>query len=125
MFFTVLIFIMFSVAALIVSLIAWRQKSKPLYITGWILVGIMILMTIANFRVIRLIFIYNDFQSLLILAVILFLPAIFLIKYSSDKPIDSSLDGGTAGGAITEEYLDEIINSPEEDIDYEEDLDLR
>lgn len=41
-----------------------------------------------------------------------------------DTPSEG-FDGSTPTGAVTEEYLDEVINAPEEDIDFEDGLDLR
>lgn len=51
-------------------------------------------------------------------------PIYFLIQAKSN-PANTSFDGSEASGKVTEDYLDEIINSPDEEIDFEEDLDLK
>jgi len=46
------------------------------------------------------------------------IPVFFLIK-SKQTIKTSSLDGLTSEGEVTDQYLDDIINAPDEEIDYE------
>lgn len=69
-------------------------------------------------------FLLQEFFGILIFATFLVIPIIFLVKAKQDKPADA-FDGSTATGAVTEDYLDEIINAPDEEIDFEDGVDLR
>lgn len=70
---------------------------------------------------------------LIILFCLLFIPIAFQVKYIQDTQpksteIDSSstsFDGASSGGEVTEEYLDEVINAPDEEINFDDEYDLR
>ncbi|MBD3639203.1 MAG: hypothetical protein HUJ25_17740 [Crocinitomicaceae bacterium] len=118
------IFLLLAVASMILSILSWRLKSNPLFIAGAICTGLMFLIVIANFDVVKEIILYRDIIPMIFFLVLLGFPIFFLIKAKTDKP-PSSFDGSTAGGKVTEDYLDEIINAPDEDIDFEDGIDLK
>ena len=123
---TVFFYMLLGLAAVIVSAVAMRQKLQGLIITGWILVGLLTLIIVTHLR-----FVAELFQDQLILVILVLggvyvIPILFLVKAVDKKSSAAdSFDGSTAGGKVTEEYLDEVINAPDEDIDFGEDLDLR
>lgn len=57
-------------------------------------------------------------------AAIVGIPIYFLIQ-SKLKSSNQSFDEASNSGPVTQEYLDEIINAPEEEINFEDDLNLK
>lgn len=123
--FTFILYFVFGLAALIISLISAREKRKPLIISGWILVGIMTLMVLTHLPFAQDLFADREFFVLVVLAAIYILPIVFLTQSLSQKTTTDALDGSAASGAVTEEFLDEVINSPDEEINFEDELDLK
>ena len=115
---------LFALAALIVAIIAWRDKNKTLFIIACCLLGVELLIILSYWRWLYLLAGFSPMFLILQLAAIL-LPGFFIIKYLVDKPKNTALDGAEQGAPVTEEYLDSIINAPDEDIDFEEDLYLK
>ena len=123
----ILFYFILGVVALIMSILAWRLKENVYFIIGWICVGLMGVMAVVYWRWVEFLIREADIFILLLLASVLGFPIYFLIqsKLGGGNSESSNIDGSSAGGPVTEEYLDEIINSPEEEIDFEEDLDLK
>jgi len=114
----------FALAATICAIIAWREKNKTLLIIACVLLGLELLIILSYWRWLYWIAGFSVIFLILQLTAIL-LPGFFIIKYFVDKPSNNAIDGAEAGAPVTEEYLDSIINAPDEDIDFEEDLDLK
>lgn len=107
--------------AILFSVLAWRLRSNVFFILGVICTSIVLLIAIFSFKYIGRMLKNQDFFYLLFFASLLGLPVFFLIK--SKLPTENnSLDGSSASGAVTPEYLDEIINAPDEEIDFEDGL---
>lgn len=115
-------------AALLMGILAWRLKEQVYFIIGWILIGLMGVMAVVYWRFVEFMIRDVNIFLIVILGSLLGFPIYFLIQSklgNKNTGGSSNIDGSTAGGAVTEEYLDEIINSADEDIDFEEDLDLK
>lgn len=118
-----LIEFIFALAAVICAILGWRQKNKTLIIIASVLLGIELLIILSFWRWLLWIAGFDTiFFILQFLAIAL--PIFFIIMFLVEKPKNESLDGVSAAGPVTEEYLDDIINAPDEEIDFEEDLDL-
>jgi hypothetical protein len=110
-------------AAIVVSVLAWRLKNRALFYLALVLTGLILCYELYNIRWVISLF-QADFLWGMIHLMFIAIPVFFLIKYATDKATDS-FDGGKTGAPVTEAYLDEIINSPDEEIDFEEGLDLK
>lgn len=92
--------------------------------TGVVLTGIVVLIEIWQYQLIYWMIRMQNIFVLLLFFSFIGVPAYFLIM-AKQKKTNDSFDGVGNGGQVTTEYLDKIINSEDEEIDYEEDLDLR
>lgn len=110
-------------AAIITSILAWRLKNSALFYVSIALTGIMLFYELYNIKWIISLFKF-DFLWGMIHLMFIAIPVFFLIKYATDKA-DSGFDGAKTGAPVSQEYLDEIINAPDEEIDFEEGLDLK
>lgn len=117
-------FLILGVAAIIFSILAWRLKANVHFIIGVCCTSLILLICIFNYDIVVYMFLSQEFFGILFFATFLVIPIIFLVKAKQGNPTDS-FDGSKATGAVTEDYLDEIINSPDEEIDFEDGVDLR
>ena len=106
------------------SIMAARTREQNHLIVGAIATAIVLLITLFNWKDALYMLQNRDIFSLLFFGSFVIIPIIFLIK-SQQSIKNQSFDGSTAGGPVTEEYLDEVINAPDEDIDFDKDYDLR
>ena len=109
--------------ALLFSIFAWRHKKDVHFYIGLIATAIVVIYSAINYQYILNLMVDNIVLFILHLSFIV-IPTYFLIQSKIDKPVNS-LDGSDASGQVSESYLDEVINAPDEEIDFEEDLDLR
>jgi hypothetical protein len=112
------------ILAILFSVLAWRLKQNVFFILGIVFTAIYLIYAIINYE-----FLWGLLQSgshvfVIFNAAFIILPILFLVKSKTDKP-PKSLDGIEANGAVTEEYLDSIINAPDEEVDFEDGLDLK
>ena len=110
-------------AALLFSVFAWRLRKDVFFYLGLFFTGILVIYAAINYEHLLFTMINNTIWFLIQMAFIGF-PIFFLIQ-SKMNLANNSLDGSSATGQVTEAYLDEVINAPDEEIDFEEDLDLR
>ena len=112
------------ILAILFSILAWRLKNDVFFYLG------------AGFTFIILVYltVYYDFflgllesgNTLFVMINVAFvaIPVYFLIQ-SKMHSKHQSLDGINTKGPVTQEYLDEIINAPDEEIDYEDGINLK
>ncbi|MBK9191882.1 MAG: hypothetical protein IPM77_10390 [Crocinitomicaceae bacterium] len=114
LFFYLIIFIL-SIPALIFSILSWRLRTPVMFWLGVGFTGLLLVMMLFNFDFIYSLVtqIENGIQGILIIAM-LFLPVLFLILSKTSKP-DSGNDS-----EVTDDYLTKIIESEDEEINYEE-----
>lgn len=123
----------FGAASIIVSAVASRTRNKGLFITAWILIGLNLMLMLGILEFLEWFMKERNMFMLIILFCLLFIPIAFQVKYIQDTQpksteIDSSstsFDGASSGGEVTEEYLDEVINAPDEEINFDDEYDLR
>ena len=119
-----IVFLIVGTAAIIFSILAWRLRNHGYFMTGIVLTGIVALIEIWQYELIYWMIRMQNILVLLLFFSFIGVPAYFLIM-AKQKKTNDSFDGIGSGGQVTTEYLDKIINSEDEEIDYEEDLDLR
>ncbi|MEO9531443.1 MAG: hypothetical protein ABJG68_14160 [Crocinitomicaceae bacterium] len=110
-------------AAILLSVLAWRLKNSSLFYVAIGATGIMLIYELYNIKWIISLF-KHDFMFGMLHLMFLAIPIFFLIKYATDNA-NSGFDGAKTGAPVSQEYLDEIINAPDEDIDFEDGLDLK
>lgn len=112
------------ISAIVFSILAWRLKKDIFFYLGIGFTAIYCIYAAYNIEFLMSLLNYGDMLFLLFNLSFIIIPAYFLIS-SKINSKDSSFDEAKAGGPVTEEYLDEIINSPEEEVDFEDDYDLK
>ncbi|MEX1002959.1 MAG: hypothetical protein WDZ35_12650 [Crocinitomicaceae bacterium] len=112
------------IAAILFSILAWRLNNQTFFILGIIALGIYLIYFFVHFHWNIQLLLSGNAITILINLAFIGLPIFFLIK-SQLKKEQNSFDGGEGGGPVTQEYLDEIINAPDEEIDFEDDLNLK
>ena len=110
-------------AALLFSVFAWRLKKDVYFYLGLVFTSVLVIYAAINYEHLLFAMVNETMWFLIQMAFIAF-PVYFLIQ-SKMNPANNSLDGSSATGYVTEAYLDEVINAPDEEIDFEEDLDLK
>jgi hypothetical protein len=115
-------------ARILFSVLAWRLKNEVFFILSCVTTSLMLIYIIYTFADIADSVRYDPVFFLIHLLFI-GLPIFFIVKYFQDKnkigAPSASLDGAENGGPVTEEFLDDVINSPEEDLDFSDGVDLR
>ena len=119
-----LLFLLLGTAAIIFSILAWRLKNNVHFVIGICCTSLILLICLFNYDLVVYLFLREEIFGILFFATFLVIPIIFLVKAKQNKPSES-FDGSQATGAVTEDYLDEIINAPDEEIDFEDGVDLR
>ena len=126
--FYILLFYLGGALNILFSVLAWRLKSQAFFIVTCVISGLMLIYMGFNFLEIIDSASFDPvffFMNLLFIG----LPIFFIIKYFQDinksKRPSSGFDGANEGGPVTEEFLDEVINAPDEEIDFSEGVDLR
>ena len=109
--------------AIVLSVLAWRLKNQTLFYVAIAVTCLIVFYEVYNIKWIISLFSYDFVWGMLHLMFIA-IPVFFLIKYATDNA-DASFDGGKTGAPVSQEYLDDIINAPDEDIDFEDGLDLK
>lgn len=109
-----LILFVLSIPALIFSILSWRLRTTVMFWLGVGFTGLLLVMMLFNFDFIFSLVtnIDNGIQGIVVVAM-LFLPVLFLILSKTSKP-DS-----TSGSEVTDDYLTKIIESEDEEINYE------
>ena len=124
----VMLFFLGGGAGILFSVLAWRLKNEVFFILSVIVCGLMIIYIAYNFLDIISMVKFSPVMFLLHL-VFIGLPIFFIVKYFQDKNKHggdhSDIDDDQNSGAVTDQYLDEIINSADEDLDFGEGIDLR
>ena len=124
----VLLSFFIGVGAIIFSVLAWRLKTNVMFWLGVGFTGLMFLVVALNIELLWEMLITPDsaIYPVLIFACLI-VPIGFLIGAKS-KPtrgggtgVTDDYVGGSEGnsGEVTQEYLDSIINSPDEDIKFD------
>ena len=118
----------FGAGSIIFSILAWRLKAEVMFWFGVGFTGIMLLIIGVNFKELIDMLFYPDAAifSVLIFSCLI-IPAGFLIaaKLKPTRGAGMALTDDYVGGAegnsgeVTQEYLDSIINSPDEDIKFD------
>lgn len=121
--FVTLLVVICGFLALLFSIFAWRLRQDVHFYLGLIFTSILVIYAAINYQHLFFMMINNTMWFMIQMAFIGF-PIFFLIQSKMSLP-NESLDGSEATGKVTEAYLDEVINAPDEEIDFEEDLDLR
>lgn len=119
-----IIFFVIGFVAIFFSVMAARTREQNHFIVGAIATGIVILIALFKWDLVYFMIMTRDVFSLLVFGACIIIPIIFLVKTQQTK-VNNSFDGSEANGPVTEEYLDEVINAPDEDIDFDKDYDLR
>ncbi|MCB9223331.1 MAG: hypothetical protein H6582_04055 [Crocinitomicaceae bacterium] len=112
------------ILAILFSVISWRLKSDVFFYLGAAFTLILVIYMGFNYE-----FLLDQINSgnmlfVLFNAAIVGIPIYFLIQ-SKLKSSNQSFDEASNSGPVTQEYLDEIINAPEEEINFEDDLNLK
>lgn len=110
-------------AAMLFSILAYRLKKDVFFYLGLGCTAIILVYAVINYAYFYLL-LFDNLLLFFIYLTFLVLPIYFLILAKTEKPPES-FDGSTSTGKVTQAYLDEVINAPDEEINYEEDLDLR
>ncbi len=121
--FVFLLVVLCGFAAILFSVFAWRLNNDIFFYLGLICTSILIIYAAINYEHLYYLMINSTMWFLIQMSFIV-CPIYFLIQAKTNSP-NNSFDGSEASGKVTEDYLDEIINSPDEEIDFEEDLDLK
>jgi hypothetical protein len=109
----IVLLLVLSIPAFIFSILSWRLRTDAMFLLGAIFTGILFLFYLLSYEL--FIFLLMDINSLLIglfLLVMLAIPVYFLIASKMAKPVNPDSD-------VTDDYLTKIIESDDEDIDYE------
>jgi hypothetical protein len=126
--FYIILFYIGGALNILFSVLAWRLKNQAFFIITCVLTGLLVIYMGFNFLEIMD---AARFSPVFFFLHLMFigLPVFFVIKYFQDQKkvgqASDGLDGAHQGGEVTEEYLDEVINSPDEEIDFSEGVDLR
>lgn len=121
--FVLLMVVVCGFAAILFSILAWRLKQDVFFYLGLICTSILVIYAAINYQH----FIYMMLnETLLFMVQMAFIgfPIFFLIQ-SKMTSTDTSLDGSEATGKVSEAFLDEVINSEDEEIDFESEMDLK
>lgn len=114
LFFYLILFIL-SIPALIFSILSWRLRTPVMFWLGVGFTGLLLINMLYHFD-----FIYNLVTNIengiegIVVVAMLFLPVLFLVLSKASKR-DSSGDS-----EVTDDYLTKIIESEDEEINYEE-----
>ena len=126
--FYIILFYVGGALNILFSVLAWRLKNQVFFILTCVLTGLLVIYMGFNFLEIMD---AARFSPVYFFIHIIFigLPVFFVIKYFQDQKKfgqpSTGLDGAYEGGPVTEEYLDEVINSPDEELDFSEGVDLQ
>ncbi|UKN02763.1 hypothetical protein K6119_04440 [Paracrocinitomix mangrovi] len=113
------------VAAILTSILGWRLKEKSLTVIAIVALGVQMIFYFASFQTVLFLILFSNFFMLFVFASLIIIPVIFIIKSYDDKPVvTEEIDGPVINGQPTQEYLDNIINGPDEDLNLEDDYDL-
>ncbi|MBN4070914.1 hypothetical protein JYT72_00260 [Crocinitomix catalasitica] len=104
------------ICAIIFSILASRLKQDVFFILGCIFTGIILIYVIYNYEWIWYLVNEGALFGLLILSFIV-IPVIFLIQSKQSK------SASIGDSEVTDSFLDDIIQSEEEDINFDEDID--
>jgi magnesium-transporting ATPase (P-type) len=116
------------IAAIVFSALTWRLKKDIFFYLGLGFTAIYSFYAIYNYKFIVSLFNQRDILFLMFNLAFIVIPVYFLISsklQGREGNTDKGIDGIQEGGPVTEEYLDEIINSPDEEVDFEDDYDLK
>jgi hypothetical protein len=107
------------ICAILFSILANRLKSDVFFILGCVFTGFMLIYIIYNYEWMWSLM-NNGVNAIFGLVILSFvvIPVIFLIQAKSGTPY-----GGRGDSEVTDAYLEEVINSADEKIDFEDDLD--
>lgn len=132
-FYTMMFIFILGGASIICSAVASRTQNQILHIIAWVTLGLNVILFISIYELLEWYVREQLTLMILLLLALLIIPIIFQIQYlqkiqPKSKDIASgntSFDGATADGKVTEDFLDKVINSEEEDIDFDDEYDLR
>lgn len=100
--------------ALLFSILAWRLKTETMFWLAVSFTGLQLLIVAISFQLLIELFSYeNTIFTAVIISALLIIPICFIIA-SKLKPDKSHADSD-----VTDEYLNDIINSEDEDLDLE------
>ena len=118
-----LLIIICGLFALIFSVLAWRLKNEIYFYIGLVATIIIIIYSAINYLYLYSL-LHLSIPFFIIHIAFLIFPIYFLIQAKKNTK-SSNLEDVDPSGTVTDTYLDEVINAPDEEIDFEEDLDLR
>ena len=106
--------IILGILALVFSILYWRLKSQVFFTLGLIFTALVLLIYLLNAELILTLFSNQDsILTGVVLLIFLILPAGFLVA-SKTKSANSITES-----EVTDEYLNEIINSEDENIEFD------
>jgi len=106
------------IGAILFSILAWRLRKNVFFYLGLGFLLIYLIYAILNYEYFLLLLDLDNYIFLGLNLSFVIIPTFFLIK-SKQTMKTSSLDGLSSEGQVTDKYLDDIINGPDEEIDYE------
>ncbi|MBI3135257.1 MAG: hypothetical protein HYZ14_11340 [Bacteroidetes bacterium] len=105
--------IVLSIPAFIFSILSWRLRTDVMFWLGVVFTSFLVLYTFVKIElVLYLILNIDTFLYGLIILAFIGIPVYFLISSKLSKPGNGDTD-------VTDDYLTRIIESDDEDIDYE------
>jgi hypothetical protein len=130
--FTILFILLLSfivgAGAISFSVIAWRTRNETWFWCGVGFLAVMLIIVAVNIKILMWMFMSGDMTiyTIVIFACVV-VPVGFLIasktnpSYGTGGEITDDYIGGSTGnsGPVTQEYLDEIINSPDDEIKFD------
>jgi len=101
-----------TIPAMIFSILSWRLRNPVMFWLGVVFTALVLLIYLINFELILLLLMDIDsiIYSIVLLAFLGF-PIYFLVSSKMKK-------AGTSESDVTDDYLNSIIESKEDDIDY-------
>jgi uncharacterized membrane protein YfcA len=106
------------ICAIIFSVLAWRLRKNILFILGLIFSTVYLIYAVLNHEFLLSLLLLGDYIFFVLNLSFIVVPVYFLIS-SKQSMKASTLDGLTPDGKVTDQYLDDIINAPDEEIDFE------
>lgn len=106
--------IVLAIPAIIFSILSWRLRTDVMFWLGVVFTGLQLIVFVVNAQLLIYLLSYPDsFVIGLILLSLLGMPVYFLIQSKTKK------SNNRGDSDVTDDYLTKIIDSEDEDLDYE------
>ena len=106
------------ICGIIFSILAWRLRKNIFFYLALGFLVIYLIYAAFNYEYLLTIFYSGNYILLFLNLSFIIIPVFFLIK-SKQSMKNATLDGLTSEGKVTDQYLDGIINAPDEEVDFE------